>query len=90
MDDARRSAAIRRGMAAAKAEGRVPTGRPSRLPAEVRARIRLEHEQDRSLRAIAAGLNADGVPTGQGGRTWWASTVQAVLRSLERPPRPSR
>jgi hypothetical protein len=32
-----------------------------------------------SLAEIARRLNADGVPTGHGGRAWWPSTVRAVL-----------
>ena len=35
----------------------------------------------RSLAAIAAMLNEEQVPTAQGGRQWWPSTVRAALRS---------
>lgn len=55
-------------------------GRPERIPAEVRRRIERERAEGRSLPAIAKGLNADGVPTAQGGRQWYPSTVRAVLR----------
>jgi len=32
-----------------------------------------------SLRAIAASLNADNVPTAQGGTRWYVATVRHVL-----------
>jgi hypothetical protein len=54
-------------------------GRKVGLAAEVVARIRKEHAQGKSLGAIAHDLNTDGVPTAQGGRQWWPSTVRAVL-----------
>jgi DNA invertase Pin-like site-specific DNA recombinase len=54
-------------------------GRPSNVSTDVARRVRREHESGASLRTIAAGLNADGVPTAQGGRQWHASTVRAVL-----------
>jgi hypothetical protein len=53
--------------------------RKSRLPADVVARIRRERAQGSSLAEIADRLNGDGIPTGQGGRQWWPSTVRAVL-----------
>jgi hypothetical protein len=56
------------------------SGRRSKLPAEVVARIRRERVQGSSLAEIAGRLNRDGIPTGQGGRQWWPSTVRAVLR----------
>jgi DNA invertase Pin-like site-specific DNA recombinase len=90
MVDQRLSEATKQGMARARAEGRVP-GRRTGVPVEVRERIRREHERGRSLRQIAAGLNRDQVPTGQGGATWWASTVRWVLRSgPSRAPQLSR
>ena len=55
------------------------SGRRSTLPAEVVARIRRERAQGSSLAEIAHRLNRDGIPTGQGGRQWWPSTVRAVL-----------
>lgn len=54
-------------------------GRPSLLTADVRARVAREHAAGTSLGAIAKALNADGVPTGQGGARWYPSTVRAVL-----------
>jgi hypothetical protein len=61
---------------------RRPPARPGRkpgLPHEVVTRIFGQHAQGVSLAAIARSLNADGVPTSQGGRQWWPSTVRAVL-----------
>src|SRR5437763_1404885 len=58
-----------------------PSGRKSMLPPEIVDRIRREHAQGASLAGIARGLNCDRVPTGQGGRRWWPSTVRAVLGS---------
>lgn len=59
----------------------VVLGRRSSLPPAVVARIVAERGDGRSLPAIAAGLVADGVPTGRGGATWYPSTVAAVLKS---------
>src|SRR4051812_6426219 len=50
-------------------------GRPRRLDASLVARIAREHDAGASLAAIARRLNAEGVPTAQGGRAWYASTV---------------
>jgi DNA invertase Pin-like site-specific DNA recombinase len=54
-------------------------GRPRLLPPEVRQHIADRRGAGLSLRAIASELNADQVPTAQGGRSWHASTVKAVL-----------
>jgi DNA invertase Pin-like site-specific DNA recombinase len=59
----------------------VDHGPTSTLSAEVLGRIVRERAAGRSLRAIAGGLNMDGVPTARGGREWHASTVSAVLSS---------
>lgn len=56
-------------------------GRPRNVDGEVVERIRLQREQKMSLRAIAAQLNAENVPTAQGGAQWHASTVSAVLKA---------
>jgi DNA invertase Pin-like site-specific DNA recombinase len=56
-------------------------GRPRTLPPEVRERIARRRADGLSLRAIAAELNGDQVPTAQGGKAWHASTVKAVLES---------
>jgi hypothetical protein len=54
-------------------------GRGSSLSAGVVARIRDERAEGLPLAEIARRLNADRVPTAQGGRQWWPSTVRAVL-----------
>jgi hypothetical protein len=61
--------------------GPTRSGRRSTLPAEVVARIRRESAQGSSLAEIARRLNRDGVPTSQGGRQWWPSTVRALVRA---------
>jgi hypothetical protein len=48
------------------------------------ARVRRERADGRRLGQIACGLNADGIPTSQGGRQWWPSTVRAVLSAQPR------
>ena len=56
-----------------------PAGRRPGIPPDLRRRICLEHAAGSSLAGIARGLNRDRVPTVQGGREWWPSTVKAVL-----------
>ena len=56
-------------------------GRPRQIPDHVRVRVRKLRHRGLSLAAIASTLNADGVPTAQGGRCWYPSTVRAVLRA---------
>jgi hypothetical protein len=56
-----------------------PAGRPAVLPAAVVDRIRLEYARGRTLGEIARALTTDAVPTAHGGRSWWPSTVRAVL-----------
>ena len=69
----------REALAQRRAEG-VTLGRPVVMADEIRARIHSERAAGRSLRAIAAGLNDEGIPTAQGGNAWYASTVKAALR----------
>lgn len=57
----------------------VRLGRPPTLAETVVKRILRLRTEGESLRGIAAKLNADGVPTAQGGQRWHASTVRAVL-----------
>ncbi len=71
----------REAMAEKRKQG-VRFGRPLSLPADVRARIASERRAGRSLAVIAAGLNADGVATAQGGRQWWPSTVRSILVAI--------
>jgi hypothetical protein len=59
-------------------------GRPRQLSDHVVERIQAAHAAGRSLGEIARELNADGVPTAQGGRQWWPSTVRIVLNRVER------
>ncbi|NHC44551.1 recombinase family protein [Motilibacter aurantiacus] len=63
-----------------KAQG-ARLGRPRSLPASVVRRIVEERAGGATLTAIAAGLDADHVPTAQGGVRWYPATVAAVLRS---------
>jgi DNA invertase Pin-like site-specific DNA recombinase len=59
----------------------VRLGRPQLLDVAVVGRIVAERAQGLSTPAIAERLNRDGVPTAQGGRKWYPSTVRAVLTS---------
>ncbi len=59
----------------------VRLGRPRSLPQAVVDRIVSEREQTRSWSAIARDLDAEGVPTAQGGKRWYPATVRAVYRS---------
>jgi hypothetical protein len=80
VDELERLLAERRRRRQARAKS-TPPGRPSRLAPEIVRRIHEERAAGRSLRQIAAGLDADGVATARSGAHWWASTVRAVLRS---------
>jgi Recombinase len=65
-----------------------PAGRPGRRPGlspEVVRRVRRDYANGESLGEIARRLEAEAVPTAQGGRQWWPSTVRAVL-VRSRPP----
>jgi hypothetical protein len=59
-------------------------GRPRQVSQEVVERVEAAHTAGRSLCDIARELNADSVPTAQGGRQWWPSTVRAVLNRVGR------
>lgn len=69
---------------AAKKRAGVRLGRPRTLPDDVLRRIVSERATGRTLAAIADGLTADGVPTVQGGRRWWPTTIRAALGTAER------
>ena len=73
----------RTGMAQRKAEGK-HVGRRRQLPSEVVQRITAARAAKLSMAKIADALNADQVPTAQGGVRWYPSTVRAVLVSVER------
>jgi hypothetical protein len=72
-------------MAQRKAEG-LSLGRLRALPAEVVERITAARSAGLSFAAIALALNADGVvPTAQGGRAGYRSTVRHVTLELCTP-----
>jgi DNA invertase Pin-like site-specific DNA recombinase len=61
-----------------KAEG-VKLGRPTVTAPGTVARIQALRAEGLSLRAIAGKLNEEGVPTSQGGKQWYASTVRSMI-----------
>lgn len=63
----------------------VKLGRPTVVSREAVAVIRAMRGDGASYRRVAAALNAGAVPTAQGGREWYASTVRAI----EQGPRKS-
>jgi DNA invertase Pin-like site-specific DNA recombinase len=69
---------IRQALALKRAQG-VRLGRPPTMSPYVIERIRRERKAGKSLAAIANGLNTDRVPTAQGGRRWYPSTVRYTL-----------
>jgi len=73
----------RTGMAQRKAEGK-HVGRRRQLPTVVVERIKERRDAGATLAGIAGELNADQVPTAQGGAKWHPSTVKAVITSVER------
>lgn len=68
----------REALAVAKANGQ-QLGRPPTLAEDVVHRLVAERRAGATLKAIATGLNDDGVPTAHNGREWWPSTVKSVL-----------
>lgn len=56
-------------------------GRPRTLPQAVRDRIVAERAAGRSLRAIAADLTAEAVPTAHGNALWHASAVKQIAEA---------
>lgn len=71
----------RAALAQRKQQG-VRLGRPVVLDEEIRQRIACEFASGETLSGIARRLSSDGIPAARGG-CWHASTVRAVLRSLE-------
>lgn len=49
------------------------------VPREVADRIIAMSDAGQTLRAIGAVLEAEGVPTAQGGARWWAGTVRSAI-----------
>jgi DNA invertase Pin-like site-specific DNA recombinase len=74
----------RAGLQAAKAQG-VRLGRPSGVPDELVERVRSMRDEGMKLQAIADKLTEEGIPTAQGGRRWWPSTVQVLLGREKAP-----
>ena len=70
---------IRRTLAAKRAQG-VRLGRPPTMSPYALERIRRERAAGKSLAAIAKGLNADRIPTAQGGARWYPATVRYTLK----------
>jgi DNA invertase Pin-like site-specific DNA recombinase len=78
----------REALAAKRAAG-VRLGRRYELPRDVAQRILDARREGKSLRAIAASLNDEGVPTAHPeGVQWYASTVRAVITSRAKEPAP--
>ncbi len=73
----------REALAAKRAQG-VKLGRPRQLPDEIRARIVSERRQGEPYGRIAERLNAEGVPTAQGGQRWYPATIRSTFLSAER------
>ena len=69
----------REALAVKKSQG-VRLGRPTTMPKKVVNRIRRERAAGKTFAEIADRLNADGVPTAQGGRRWYPATVRYTLR----------
>jgi DNA invertase Pin-like site-specific DNA recombinase len=70
---------IREALAVKRSQG-VRLGRPPSLPMKIERRIVRERRAGKPFAKIADGLNADDVPTAQGGKRWYGSTVRAVER----------
>jgi DNA invertase Pin-like site-specific DNA recombinase len=54
-------------------------GRPPTISEYALERIKRERAAGKSLAAIANGLNADRIPTAQGGRRWYPTTIRYTL-----------
>lgn len=70
----------REALAALKAQG-VQLGRPTTLPDTVLVRILTELSEGRSLRAIADGLETDGIPTATGRGRWYPQQIKRAADS---------
>ena len=68
----------REALAEKRSQG-VRLGRPPTMSQYAIDRIRRERAAGNSLTAIANGLNADRIPTAQGGRRWYPATVRYTL-----------
>jgi len=74
--------ADRDALAVKRAQG-VRLGRPRELPDQVVTRIVGARDRGEGWSAIARQLDADQVPTAQGGRRWYPATVRAVYLAAE-------
>lgn len=74
-------------LASRKREG-VRLGRPVGVDPDTEGMILTLHRSGAGLRAIATALNAHGIPKPQGGATWRASSVRAILARLGALDRP--
>lgn len=72
----------REALAVRRAQG-VRLGRPRSLPEGVAASILAARHGGEGWSAIARRLNDEGVPTAQGGRRWYPSSVRAVVASRQ-------
>jgi hypothetical protein len=79
VDELQRIVAERRRMARPRLEPST-RGRKTSVPPEIAKRIHRERSAGRALRQIADDLNSERIPTAQGGKKWWPSTVRAVLQ----------
>ena len=68
-------------LAEKKAQG-ARLGRPTEIAESIRQRIAEDRHLGLSMGKIAQRLNAENVPTARGGK-WHASTISAVLKSVE-------
>jgi hypothetical protein len=81
VDELERVAAERRRTARLRLEP-ATRGRKLAIPQEIARRICRERSAGKSLRQIAADLNAERIPTAHGGERWWPSTVRGVLQRI--------
>ncbi|HEY3218141.1 MAG TPA: recombinase family protein [Candidatus Limnocylindria bacterium] len=70
----------REALAVKRSQG-VRLGRPRVVPEQTASAIRRRRMRGQTLAAIAAALNRDGLPTAQGCRRWYVSTIQSMIRS---------
>lgn len=70
--------------------GKKPVGRAPVIAAPVRKRIRRLRSGGHSYNEIARTLNAEGVPTGTGGREWYAMTVRYIADDYDKTATPKR
>jgi DNA invertase Pin-like site-specific DNA recombinase len=68
----------REALARKRSQG-VRLGRPPTMSQYAIDRITRERKAGKSLAAIANGLNADRIPTAQGGRHWYPTTIRHTL-----------